>query len=71
MLFGKKCTLFFPAVLPLSWSTSISFFFTVVESSLKEYDQGRKNQRERRVELGRESVRNRMRGQTLWFSGYL
>jgi hypothetical protein len=41
MLFGIKCTLFFSAVLPLSWSTSISFFFTVVESSLKEYDQGK------------------------------
>ncbi len=50
---AKIYTVFFPAVLPLSWSTSISFFFTVVESSLKEYDQGEKDQRDRRVALGR------------------
>ncbi len=68
MLFGQNFHCFFPAVLPLSWSTSISFFFTVVESSLKEYDQGKQNQRERRLELGRGSVRTR--GQTLWFSRY-
>jgi hypothetical protein len=62
----KKLHCFLSAVLPLSWSTSISLFFTVVESSLKQYDQGKKNQRDRRVALGRGSVRTR--GQTLWFS---